>query len=39
MSCVEVKPARHRGGVPRRNPDHRLRPMVMALEDRALLST
>ena len=32
MSCVEVKPARHRGGVTRRNPDRRLRPMVMALE-------
>jgi hypothetical protein len=39
MGCIEVKPARHRGGVTRRNPDRRLRPMVMALEGRALLST
>ena len=30
MGCIEVKPARHRGGVTRRNPDRRLRPMVMA---------
>jgi hypothetical protein len=39
MRCVEVKPARHRGGVARWYPDRRLRPMVMALQDRALLST
>jgi hypothetical protein len=39
MGCIEVKPPRHRGGVTRWNPDRRLRPMVMALEDRALLST
>ena len=39
MGRIEVKRAGHRGGVTRRNPDRRLRPMVMALEGRALLST
>jgi hypothetical protein len=39
MGRIEVKPAGQRGGVNRRSPDRRLRPMVMALEGRALLST
>ena len=39
MGRSEVKPARYRGGVTRWNPDRRLRPTVMALEGRMLLST
>jgi hypothetical protein len=39
MGRIEVKPARHRGGVTRRSPDRRLRPILMAPEGRTLLST
>jgi hypothetical protein len=39
MRRIGVKPAGHRGGVTRRSRDRRLRPLVMALEGRALLST
>jgi hypothetical protein len=39
MGRVEVKPAGHRGGVNRRSAYRRLRPTVMALEGRMLLST
>jgi hypothetical protein len=39
MGRIEVKTARHCGGVTRRNPDRRLHPTVMGLESRALLST
>jgi parallel beta-helix repeat protein len=39
MSRIEVKSARNRGGVTVRSRNGRLRPSLMALEDRALLST
>ena len=33
MGRIEVKPAQHRGGVPREIRDRPLRPTVMALEE------